>query len=150
MIESSDAAEDIVQDVFIWLWEHRETLEVRGTLRSYLYGSVRNHTLTALRRARLEERCAIDFLYAPTLPGAGTGAIRPDTAIEQQELAQALARALEQLTPRVRQVALLRWRDQLSRSEIAVVLGVALPTVNNQLTLAARVLRQLLAGEKKS
>lgn len=149
MIESADTAEDVVQDVLAWLWEHRTTIEVRGTLRAYLYGSIRNQVISVLRRVRLEERCTTEFLTSSVPVAMGISISRPDVAIEHQELAQALTRALDQLSPRVRQVALLRWRDRLSRPEIAMILGVALPTVNNQLTVAARVLRRLLAGEKK-
>lgn len=149
MLESPDAAEDSVQDVFVWLWEHRATVKVQGTLRAYLFGSVRNHVISVLRRAGLEMRCTTEFLQTGTPVAMGNHALRPDARIERQELAQALNKALNQLSPRVRQVALLRWRDQLSRSEIAMIMGVALPTINNQLTVAARTLRGLLAEEKK-
>ena len=145
MLRRSDIAEEVIQDVYLWLWEHRETLEVHGTIRSYLYGAVRNRALALLRHDRLEEQCATEFLAEGASPGEGEEVVPPDVALERAELAAALTRALETLSPRVRQVALLRWRDKLSRAEIATALGVAVPTVNNQLTAAARALRALLA-----
>ncbi len=130
--------------MFLRLWNLRETLHIHSTLQSYLYGSIRNQALLTLRRANLEDRCVADFLTRAILPGAGVPVPEPDIAIERQELALALERALNTLSPRVREVALLRWRDKLSRAEIAEMLGTTVATVSNQLTIAARSIRPLL------
>lgn len=148
MVHDRDTARDIVQDVFSDLWQRRAEREIRTTLQGYLYGSARNHTLVVLRRARLEEQCAIEFLASDVPVGVGERIVPPDIRLEHQELASALVQALATLSPRVRQVALLRWRDRLSRPEIAAALEITVPTVNNQLTTAARVLRRLLAEQR--
>ncbi len=143
-----DLTQDVVQDVFVRLWELRETLEIQSTLQSYLYGGIRNRAISALRHRQVQERCVTDFLTESMTPGLGVKFVSPDVAMERQELADALALALNSLSLRVRQVALLRWRDKLSRAEIAAVLGVAVPTVNNQLTAAAKALRPLLHSHR--
>jgi RNA polymerase sigma-70 factor (ECF subfamily) len=143
-ISDPDVAADIVQDVFTELWERRATVVVRTTLQAYLYGSARHHVLRKIRRTQLEDRCTVEFLATDTPPGIGNAPPRPDTLLERHELNVTLARALETLSPRVRQVALLRWRDRLSRAEIAAVLGVSVATVRNQLTTATAVLRKIL------
>jgi len=143
MVDRTDLADDIVQDVFVWIWERRDSLNVTGTLRAYLYGAVRHQLLHRLRRERIEDRCALTF-DVDTIPGMGTAPAATPAAAERAELANALARALNTLSPRVRHVALLRWRDHLSRAEIAAIMGVAVPTINNQLTHAARAVRALL------
>ena len=145
MLHEADLANDIVQDVFVWLWEHRTTVRPQGTLRSYLYGAVRHRALHVLRRARMEEACAFQLDPAFGIPGMGVPEPGTAAATERRELAAALTRALLTLSPRVRQVALLRWRDRMSRAEIAGIMGVAVPTINNQLTQAARLVRSLLA-----
>ncbi len=145
IVSDSDRTEDIVQDVFCHIWEIRETLEIRGSLQSYLYGSVRNQALMMLRRDRMEEHRIATLLPDALPPELGTPDPGPAVIIERQELEAHLTRALASLAPRMQQVALLRWRDKMSRAEIADVLGVAVPTVNNQLTAAAKILRQLLS-----
>lgn len=144
----TDLTRDIVQDVFVRLWDIRASLEIRGTLQSYLYGSVRNRAISMLRHAQVEEQCVLDFLHDSATPWQGERILPPDIALERQELAVKMTEALATLSPRVRQVALLRWRDKLSRPEIAAILGVSVPTVNNQLTTAARILRPLLMDQR--
>jgi len=146
-VHDSDISVDVVQDVFMQLWERRRHTEIRTTLQGYLFGSARNHLLMVLRKRRLEDRYASDFLIRDVLPGVGSPALPPDVQVERQELALALQRALDTLSPRVRQVALLRWRDKLSRAEIAEVFGVSVATIHNQLTVATRALRPLLAEQ---
>ncbi len=147
-VGDSDVAIDIVQDVFMELWERRARADIRTTLQGYIYGSAHNHVRLFLRRVRLEERCETDFIQRAVTPGTGAQILPPDALLEQQELAGVLDRALETLSPRVRQVALLRWRDKLSRAEIASIVGVAVSTIHNQLTTAARALRPLLAEHR--
>ena len=52
IVTSRETAEEIVQDVFLAIWQRREQWLVRGTLKQYLYGSVRNGALNALKRRR--------------------------------------------------------------------------------------------------
>ena len=137
------SAEDLVQDVFAQLWEHRETVEVKATVRAYLYAATRGRVLTTLRAEGVRETYAAhtvtdDVLVVPTQP--------PDAlaGLEREELVQALTTALGELPPRVRQAAELRWFGKLSHAEIAEVMGISPATVNNQLTHALRTLRDRL------
>ena len=53
-IGSADASQDVVQDVFARLWEHRQTLHVRGSVRAYFYSAVRNRALNVRRHDAAE------------------------------------------------------------------------------------------------
>ncbi len=142
--ETEASADDLVQEVFVWLWEQRSTLHDGIVLRPYLYAAVRNRALTMLRRTDLEARVALLTVPGTPAPGMGASPLAPDRDVENKELAATLVAAFNALSPRVRQVALLRWRDGLSRDEIAHVLGVSPATVKNQLAVAVRTLRDLL------
>lgn len=143
-LKSEEAAVDLVQDVFAHLWEHRAELQIRGTMRAYLFAATRNRALNAIAHARIEdrwrERAAHEEAAARAQP------IRPDQAAEREELRQAVEAALRSLPPRAQEIARLRWIDRLSRREIAEVLGIAVPTVSVQLTRAVKRLRGLLRG----
>jgi RNA polymerase sigma-70 factor (ECF subfamily) len=145
MMRDPHIADDVVQDVFAWIWEHRATLRPKHTIRSYLYGAVRHRALHLLRRTRIEDACVMRIDPTAGVPGMGAPQAGASTAAERRELGAALTQAFMALSPRVRHVALLRWRDRLSRAEIAAIMGVTVPTVNNHLTHAARVVRALLA-----
>ena len=70
--------------------------------------------------------------------------LTPADVAERAELHAAVLAAFSFLTPRVREVAELRWGGRLSYREIAELLGISERTVNTQLTVASRLLRERL------
>ena len=143
---SRDAAEDVVQDVLAHMWEQRTRIEVRGTVRGYLYTAVRNRALNERKRAMAEDaRLAVVEADAAREDIGRASVAAPDAQLYRDEVAGRVMAALDALPPRTREVALLRWRDGLGRGEIAAVMGTTVPTVSNQLTQAAKVVRNLLA-----
>jgi len=141
---SADDAEDLVQDVFVWVWERRHELAVRGNFRTYLYTAVRHRALD-VRKHRNAEAARITAVHAAgRIPAMGGGTAGADVAVDRREIADRLEAALATLPPRAREVALLRWQDGLSRAEIVDVMGVALPTVKKDLMIATQMTRALL------
>jgi RNA polymerase sigma-70 factor (ECF subfamily) len=136
LLASADAAEDAVQDVFVAVWDGRERLPEGGRLVGYLYRSVRNRALNQIRARRTAARWL--------------AAVEPDPAIspeaelvlEDRELEQAYRAALEEVSPRGREVFLLSRDHGLSYPQIAELLGISVKTVE---TLMGRVLRALRA-----
>ncbi|GAB3823559.1 RNA polymerase sigma-70 factor [Pontibacter rugosus] len=55
IVKSADLAEEVVSDVFLAVWQKRETLEIRTSLKTYLYAAVRNQALLYLKKERLWE-----------------------------------------------------------------------------------------------
>lgn len=143
-VKSEEGAVDLVQDVFAHLWEYRTELQIRGTLRAYLFAATRNRALNAIAHARIEarwrERSAHESEHSQTPP------LTPDTLAERGELHAAVDAALRSLPPRAQEIARLRWIDRLGRREIAEVLGIAVPTVSVHLTRTVKRLRGLLRG----
>jgi RNA polymerase sigma-70 factor (ECF subfamily) len=148
-VGSSEKSQDIVHDVFLRLWMNREALALHGTLRGYLYAAVRNRALHDVAHTDVEARAAEMFLGTGTVPAtyAGTAmAESPETRLLRDEIAHAVRTALATLPPRARLIAVLRWQDGLGRPEIGETLGISVGTVNKQLTIAARLLRDRLAA----
>lgn len=142
MVHDDDIAQDIVQETFVALWEGRESVHPKTTIRAYLFVSARGRALHVIRRDRLEERYAqrqgdIDT-STPETPR------RPDQQVEDREIFAAVHAAMQSLSPRVRQAAELRWYGAMSYAEIAQTLGVSERTINNHLTAAAKQLRHVL------
>jgi RNA polymerase sigma-70 factor, ECF subfamily len=143
-LRSDDAALDLTQEVFAHMWQHQREITIRGSVRAYLFAAARNRALNAIEHQRVEAR------WSEWATGAGLTGIRPparaDERAERAEVARAVETALRTLPPRAQEIARLRWVDQLSKREIAEVLGIAVPTVSVQLTRAVKRLRALLRG----
>jgi RNA polymerase sigma-70 factor (ECF subfamily) len=147
---SAEDAQDLVQDVFIWVWEQRHVLTVRGSFRTYLYTAVRHRALN-VRRDRNAEAARITAVHANgNVPAMGSEAVTPDTAVELREIDTRLRAAFATLPPRAREVALLRWQDGLSRAEITSVTGISLGMVKKHLTVATQMTRALLEDLRDS
>jgi RNA polymerase sigma-70 factor (ECF subfamily) len=146
IVRSRDVARDIVQDLFCGLWADRAHWEVRESARGYLYAAAHRRALNGLRHDMIAERSHSRFAAHRQSPAMGAAPIRADALAEGADLVAALERALAEVPPRAREVARLRWVDQLRRSEIATALGISVKTVDAHLQTAAGVVRTQLRG----
>ena len=139
-VGSAEAAEDIVQDLFLHLWETRGPRDALRLTRGYLYVAARNRALKYLRRSRVAaawiERVEHEV---PPIPDS------PEDLCLRHELDAAVQRAIAELPGRCRDTFLLRRREGLSYEEIAARLGVSLGTVKSQMWRAATRLKATLA-----
>lgn len=131
-------AEDVVQEVFIELWEARRRLSSDVVSKAYLFRSVRNRALNRLRSVRREEARVIEFARQD----------RPESdpleALCEAELAQEVAAAIERLPPRCRETFRLHRQCGLTYQETAEALGVSFATVKAQVGRALAAIRQAL------
>jgi RNA polymerase sigma-70 factor (ECF subfamily) len=136
MGQSSDAADDIVEELFLKLWTSRAEWAVHGSVSNYLYVAVRHRALNyAVHERSVErrfERAAL--VNDPPRPADA------DAALNAADQAIVVQRAVAALPERARLVFLLYYRDGLSYAEIAAQLGIARKTVENQLARALKIL----------
>ena len=142
-VTAPDVIDDVVQETFATLWLRRQHITIRSSLRSYLFTAVRNRVLN-LRRKATYEHAASALLAGESDAIDDPAAHVAEDARERATVARTVRAALASLPDRMRQAALLRWQEGLSRPEIAEVMGVSVATINSQLTVAARRLRLLL------
>jgi RNA polymerase sigma-70 factor, ECF subfamily len=142
-VESRDAAQEIVQQLFATLWERRQQWDVPGTVVTYLFRAVRNASLNALRdrRRNLAFRARLSSAALDAPPPAGV-----DQEVEAAELAIAVARVVSRLPERCREVFRLNRYHQLSYAEVAQVMNVSVKTVEIHMARALRELRTRLEG----
>ncbi len=136
-------ADELVQDLFLALWQKREQLVIRSSLRAYLFSAIRNRVLNRSARARLEQRWLQEAGSAD--PDPVDPALPADEALQAAELVTRVQVAIETLPSGCRRVLELRWLEQLSYAEIAEVLGISSKGVENQLARARKTLRTRLA-----
>jgi len=140
-VRSRETAADVVQDVFLNVWQHRASWRTPGSIKSYLFASVRNRALDVLKHGTVAERWAEQVAYAE-LPETAPASV--EEVLDANDLNTALERALALLPERRRRVFLFRFKAGLSYAEIAEVMGTTTKTVENQVSRALKSLREQL------
>ncbi|MHB0961643.1 MAG: RNA polymerase sigma-70 factor [Gemmatimonadaceae bacterium] len=138
-VRSRDAAEDIVQDLFTWLWANRHGFHPEHGLRAYLFGAVRNRALNALR----DEATASRVVETHLTSGNGRSE-SADAELMAADLESAIQAAVEGMPPRCREVFVLLRTQTLTYAEVAVILGISPKTVEVHMTRALAILRARL------
>jgi RNA polymerase sigma-70 factor (ECF subfamily) len=139
------AAEEIVEDLFVWIWENRAGWEVHTSLRQYLYTSVRNRALKHLRHERVRRRVHDTATRAAVPPGMAGPALAPDEELELRELAALVDRTVGGLPDRCREAFQLSRGHGLTHAEIAEVMGISVSTVEKHIVRATSTLRDAIA-----
>lgn len=138
LLGDTEAAEDVVQRAFVRLWERGHAVPAGDDVRPFLYRVVRNLASNEWRRRQTQRSWLEEESVLPS-PTA-----MPSQGVEEDELAAALAAAVERLPRRRREVFVLSRYHALSNAQIADVLSIAPQTVANQLVSALRELRVML------
>jgi RNA polymerase sigma-70 factor (ECF subfamily) len=138
---SRDTADDIVKDLFVDLWQQREHLAIRSSLKAYLYAAARNRALNFLRSNRTHgQRLVIRTIEEDELALLRSPAHNPLEGLEEKELVSAVQEAIRMLPGRCKLVLTLHWNDGLRYSEIARVLDISVKTVENHMARAFKLL----------
>ena len=145
-VRSSQVAEDVVQDVFLRLWQRRSVWIVTGSVRAWLYGAVRNRAFELLRHDRVVKHAHERSGSPETVAGTSTSATLPDSALGEQELRAALASALTELPERRRAVMTVYLGHGLSVQEIARARGTSPEAIRMQMSRARATLAHALAS----
>ncbi|NJM15639.1 MAG: RNA polymerase sigma-70 factor [Bacteroidales bacterium] len=138
-LKQKQDAEEIVQDVFIKIWNARETINLSSSFESFLFTVAYNTTISQLRK-RLSEKKYVEHVTALQQPGLDHTS--PEESYDH--LKQTVQVLLEQLTPRQKEVFLLSRQDNLTHEEIAAKLNISVNTVKNHLVAALDFLRSNL------
>jgi RNA polymerase sigma-70 factor, ECF subfamily len=135
-----DDADDVQQEVWLTVYRSIAGLANPGAFRTWLFQTTRHRALDYLRR-RKRERELLEDVAGEVLITGDAG----DEGPALQSIGEAsLNRALMAIPPPQREVLLLRYRDDLSYNEIAVIVGIPLGTVRTRLHHAKRRLEELL------
>lgn len=139
ILRDKDACKDIIQDVFIWVWEHRERLEMQSP-KSYLKSAVKykiaNYIRTGNIRSSFFEETA-QVAVAESIPEAVE-------ITELKELTHIIQLSVSNLPVKCQRIFRLSREENLSNREIARQLGISVKTVENQITIAIHRLRTIV------
>ena len=135
-LKSREYAEDIFQDAFTIVWQGRRFINPDASFSAYLYTIVRNRILNQLRDLSYQDK-----LREQILSQAVNYTNETRDEIIANDLRQFISCALQQLTPRQREIFEMSREQQMSHREIAEVLGISVNTVQESISISLKTLR---------
>ena len=142
MTGNLEDAQDVAQESFLRLYRSRDRFQEGRSFEAWLYRIVVNQSKRALARRRRRASTPIDEVPPEELPGPGGES--PSEAVAATELSETITRLLEELSPRLRAVFVLRDLHGMSTSEIAAILSCTETTVRRHSADARHRIRVLL------
>ena len=137
-------AEELVQDVFLSLWDHRASVHINGSIQAYLFAAARNRALNYIEHERVVDRFRVSVLTRMTPADASVhGESECFAALEMQD-------ALAQLPARCRLVFTLQRNHGMSYAEVASSLAISVKTVEVQMGRALRTLRAWYGAQERA
>jgi RNA polymerase sigma-70 factor (ECF subfamily) len=141
LLNDTEAAQDVVHDVFISFAKSAESFKLRGSLKSYLGTCVVNR---ARDRIRTKQRQSI---RPDKIDLRGLEENKPDQSVICSEESRRLNHAIAQLPSQQREVIILRLKGEMKFREIARLQGVSISTIQGRYRYGLDKLRSLLDGE---
>ena len=138
-LKSREYAEDVFQDAFTVVWQSRRFINPDASFSSYLYTIMRNRILNQLRNAANEEKLKESILSQALDYTEDT-----KREVMLNDLKSLISHALQQLTPRQREIFEMSREAQLSHKEIADKLGISVNTVHEHISIALKLIRTYL------
>lgn len=138
LVIDKQISEDIVQEVFIYLWDNRKTLEIKTTLKTYLYSSVRHAALHYLKKELMVRS------HIPRLAEFITYLQESCYSEEELEKLDEAKKILQELPDQCRTVFVMNCVEGKKYKEIAEELNISVNTVKTHLSKAYRKFREKL------
>jgi RNA polymerase sigma-70 factor (ECF subfamily) len=140
IIKDRDAAEDIVQDVFIKLWNKKDEINIDSSIKGYLFKAITNASLNYLESNKISKfKVEIDHATESVF------ATDESNDMVTQELAQRLEQAIDALPPKCKAIFVLSRYEEMKYQEIATHLDISIKTVENQMGIALEKIRTSMA-----
>ena len=139
ILDDTEEAKDIVQEVFIKLWENRSSIIIDRSLKSYLLKSVQNRSLNWLHHLKIQSQYDSYTKDHQILSDSET-----ENYVLHSELEQNLQQALNKIPVVYAQAFRMNRFENLSYPEIAQKLGVSTRTIEVRISKALSILRDEL------
>lgn len=132
---SEEDAEEITQDVMVWLWENRKNIVVETSLSSYLFKAVRNKCLNSINKNKIKERVHL------SVANSNQNLIDDPDFYIVEELTQKVEEALKRLPDTYREAFILSRIEGKTYKEVAGLLGVSSKTIDYRIQQSLKILR---------
>lgn len=140
-LNDKEEAQDVIHELFVTIWNKRQSLFIKSDLAAYLYTSVRNRILDVIAHRHVESK------YIDSLQGfLDHGYCITDHLVRERQLAALIQKGISELPLKMREVFELSRNHSMSHKEIAVQLNISEQTVRKQVNNALKILRGKLGA----
>jgi RNA polymerase sigma-70 factor (family 1) len=145
MVKHAETAEELLQDIFIQVWEKRQTIEIHTSFRAYLFRIGENKVYDFYRKLRRDKSL---FAYVKAVASEQYSHIEENLLF--RENAQLLQNAISSLPNQRRQIFELCKIQGKSYQEVSALLNISTSTVNDHIVKATRSIRQYIFLHNKT
>ncbi len=135
-LNDSELAEETVQDMFVKIWEKRETVNIESSLKHYLFRSVRNHCLNQIQHEKIKKQ------YASKVLESAHHEIASEQHFLEVDLVERIEKSINSLPPKRKEIFRLSREQGMKYKEIAETLDISVKTVEAQMGMALKFLRE--------
>ena len=140
ILHSTEFAEEAVNDVFLNIWQKRNTLRNINNVKNYLFISTKNTSFNYLSKFRKERNVTLDEV----LVRFEIDELTPETSLFTDELRHEIEQAINQLPPKTKLVFQMAKIEGMKYKEIAEILNISVNTIDNHIATAIKKLSQVL------
>jgi len=137
-LNDHELAEETAQDMFVKIWEKRASLNIETSVKHYFFRSIRNHCLNQIRHEKIKKQ------YAKVVLESSHQDINPDQYYLEVDLIERIEKCIESLPPKRKEIFRLSREQGMKYKEIADTLAISVKTVEAQMGLALKHLRDEL------
>ena len=138
-VKSPNLAADIVQDVFVKVWEVRSTLKPDRSIRPFIFTIAKNHVLNVLRRASVEKAVKMEIMSHAVYSYTGN-----EDEVIYTDLTRFAEEAIQNLPTQRRLIFVMHKEQGKDFHQIAAILGISKNTVRDHLAKATKFVRSYL------
>ncbi len=137
-IPDLDTAKEVVHDVFINIWEKRDSIDPEKSIKSYLFTAVHNRCLNHIRDQKKYNKNDSDMEY-PDIAAEDASAKMQETEIELR-----INKAIDQLPGKCKKIFILSRYEEMPYKDIAEKQNISIKTVEAQMSKALKFMREEL------
>lgn len=135
-VKDIESSKEIVQDLFVHLYEKRDRLDINSSLKSYLFRSTHNRSINYINAQKIRNKYTEHVKVSSSI-----GENSLENEVNKTELEHALYRAIDDLPPKCQTIFKMNRFDGLSNHEIAEKLSLSKRTIETQISKALKILR---------
>lgn len=144
LVKSEDLAEELLQDIFVRLWEKRAMIDISISFRSYLFRVMENRVHDFFRKVKADRN-----LHDHIIRVASEQYNHIEEAVFSQEARDVLSRALDMLPPRRREIFRLCKLEGKSYEEVSRQLRISPSTISDHLVKATKTIREFFEKNRE-
>ena len=133
-VQDEDQVSDIIQDLFVTIWVRRQELNINDNVDLYLFRSLKNRIINFYKKKYLTENNINEF--AKSIPNKTYSDV--EILFSYKEVELVIAKEMERLPNKMKQIFLLSRDEQLSSKKISEMLSISDQTVRNQISKAIK------------